>query len=444
MSTNLFDQFDSVSYDNWVEKIKQDLKGKPLSVLVSRPEPDLEIKAYHHSANIPKSNSDHLIRNRKNNDWLIRQIYSASTSNKKLLDDLNNGINNIGINWTKQNDFDELSKNVLFEHIQSDVQFKSLNDALAAQVPANSIVAFDPIALHAHKGKAGIKMGDFVEFYKNYKNQNSVWVSGYIYGDAGGSTTQELAFTIAHLNEYLHALTEEGFSVKEILPKITIELSVNENYLVNIAKFRVIQNLCKLLLEGYDYKADDTEIRIYAKTASRYLALNDNHNNPLRQTTQAMSAVIGGCHSLTITNRTTGNEKIDNRFDRLARNTQLILKEESYLDKVIDPAAGSYFLEHLSAELVTKSWDLFLATENEGGLMTGLASNLIQDQIESNRSALIRSLNNGDKTFLGVNKHPNGTDEWIKPKAAVTKINDFKALEAFYLENYLHEKGNDE
>jgi methylmalonyl-CoA mutase len=157
-----------------------------------------------------------------------------------------------------------------------------------------------------------------------------------------------------------------------------------------------------------------------------------------------MSAVIGGCHSLTITNRTTGNEKIDKRFDRLARNIQLILKEESYLDKVIDPAAGSYFLEHLSAELVTKSWDLFLATENEGGLMTGLASNLIQDQIESNRSALIRSLNNGDKTFLGVNKHPNGTDEWIKPKAAVTKINDFKALEAFYLENYLHEKGNDE
>lgn len=439
MPQYLFDEFNPISQAEWIKKIEQDLKGKPISVLESEPEPGLLIKAYHHRESRSSESSNTIIRNRPNNDWSIREIFDSNDSNQKILDHLNNGINHVGIIWSNQNDFDRLTKDVLFEHIGSDIQFNSIDEAKAAKVTEHSILVFDPISKFAKDPSFKVDFSDYLDFHRTFRNHKSIWISGHTYGNAGANTIQELAFTIAHLNEYLISLTEAGEPLDSILPKITIELSVSENYLINIGKFRVIHNLFSLLLEGYEYKLDNSELNILARTTDRYLALNDAHNNPLRQTTQAMSAVIGGCYALTISNRKTGNKTIDNRFERLARNIQLILKEESYLNKVVDPAAGSYFIEQLCAQLVEKSWALFLEIEDQGGLIKAINKGSIQTLIQTNREVLINEMNAGKKTFLGVNKHPNGMEDWKTP----IKDTNESGLSVFHLENYLNQKGNE-
>jgi len=219
-------------------------------------------------------------------------------------------------------------------------------------------------------------------------------------------------------------------------------LSVNDNYFVNIAKFRVFRSLAKLLFEGYDTKHDFISPTIYAKTNIRHLAKNDANNNPLRETTQAMSAIIGGCDVLTIQygedeNYSIGSEQEQKRFRRISRNIQLILKEEAYLDKVIDPGAGSYYLEQLSSQILEKSWNLFLEIENNGGLIKAIKENTIQTKIQANRKALIDQMISNKNTFLGVNKHPNATEEWIEPiEPNKTSNGDFEALTPFNLEAY--------
>jgi methylmalonyl-CoA mutase len=438
MPTNLFDEFSSVSLDEWIKKIESDLKGKPLSILDTHPEPDFKTHAYHHGDQLRSEKSDGRTNiDRKQNSWKVRKEFDAKKdANATVLDALNNGVNSIGINWHTQESFDQLTKGVLFEHIDATIHFTNLEEVKYAQFPENIRAVFDPIAINAQLGKHQFSQEHFQSFLEELPNNGSIWVSGYTYGQAGASTIQELAFTIAHLNEYLHTLTKAGMPLEDVLAKIILELSVNENYLLNIAKFRVIHDLFRLLLKGYEYDGENFNLTVFAKTTTRHLALNDVHNNPLRQTTQAMSAIIGGCNSLTIANRTTGKPAVDRRLERLSRNIQLILAEESYLDKVVDPAAGAYAIESICKELVEQSWSLFQEIEDNGGLLASLSNHKIEELIRSNRTALIEGMNTGKNTLLGVNKHPNGAEEWVSPKKPAENSNTFMALAPFELENY--------
>lgn len=446
MPTTLFDPFAPVSLEEWVEKIKIDLKGKPLSSLETLPEPDLKIRAYHHGDDISsKTNGEKTVLQKEHNDWFVREAFSAELHhNKNVLDALNNGVNSLGIHWSNQSAFDRLTEAVLFDHIQSDIHFENLGEAVKASIPSNSQAVFDPIAINAMAGSNKYLPADFSTFYASNLPNKTIWASGYTYGNAGASTIQELAFTLAHLNEYLHELTSKGAKIEDLTPKIRVELAVNENYLINIAKFRVIQDLFRLLLEGYEYNGQAATVKVFARTTSRHLALNDAHNNSLRQTTQAMSAVIGGCDTLTITTRKTGNKGVDRRLKRLSRNIQLILKEESHFNKVADPASGAYYIEAICADLMEKSWALFLEIEDGGGLIAGLESNKIQDLIEDNKTTLINWMNTGERTFLGVNKHPNSSEEWVSPEKRPEKTDAFKAIQPFELENYFEQNTHHE
>ena len=216
-----------------------------------------------------------------------------------------------------------------------------------------------------------------------------------------------------------------------------IELTVNDNYFVNIAKFRVIHALVRHVFLQYDSAHNYTPVLIFAKTNIRHLAVNDQNNNVLRETTQAMSAVIGGCDVLTVSHLEIGSAQERARTRRIAKNIQLILKEEAYLNRVVDPSHGAYFIEDLSQQLIEKSWHLFCETENAGGLILELMANKIQTQINDNKKQLIADLMNQSKTFLGINKHPNSMEKWvdISPITPTTVPIDFEPLRPFYLEN---------
>lgn len=433
-------EFEKPTFEAWVAKIQQDLKGQPLSVLTSHPEPDLEITAFHHEATRPQLNERETIRNfaKKSNDWKIREEFKGKlATNSSILTALNDGIEAIGVAINSSTNYQNLVNEVQFEYIDSDLQFKTLNDAISIKAHSSTVLNFDFLSLNAQLGQMSSTWADYLKFYQSYPTNKTIWISGSLYGGAGSSTIQELGFTLAHLNEYVDFLTKEGVTLAEINSKIVIELSVNEDYFVNIAKFRVIQDLVRLVFKGYDPAYQVLSPIIYAKTNLRYLAKNDKHNNPIRQTTQAMAAVIGGCDVLTVDYGDFGSEIEVARFRRIAKNIQLILKEEAYLDKVVDPSGGAYYIESLTDQLLQKAWKLFLDTEALGGVVEGLKSGFVQSAIDSNKNHLISELLSGHKTYLGVNKHPNNMEKWIdlNPETSA-KTCEFSPLEPFYLENY--------
>lgn len=436
---NLFDEFKPATYNDWIAQLQKDLKDKTLDDLISFPEKDLEIKAYYHpqenkfkSAN-PSPANDVL---RSTNEWLIRKEYSTET-NASLLADLNDGINAISLQAKNQSALDELTKGVLFEHICADVKFDTLKSATETKTPKQCLLNFDVISLNQKMGENKFSLEDFYSFFQKNNNHKTIWVDGFNYGNAGATTVQELAFTLAHLNEYIQFLVDKKEDLNVIEEKITVELSVNENYFVNLSKFRAIRELISLLLSAYGATGEQLKsTTIYAKTNLRHLTINDSNNNLLRQTTQAMSAVLGGCNVLTVS--TLNNEPEQNR---LAKNIQLILKEESYFDKVVDPAAGSYFIEDLTNQLIEKSWTLFQEIETNGGLIESLKKNKIQNLIAENQQHYIAQLNANQKTFLGINKFQSKLEQWQEVESPQKKQGkEFEPLVPFQLENYFTQK----
>jgi methylmalonyl-CoA mutase len=423
----LFDNFNKVSFEDWKAQITKDLKGKPIDVLNSNPEMDIEIKAFHHQEE--ESNFTSAV-SKTNNDWIIRKEYS-SENNDDLLKDLNEGVNGISV---KAENFESIMKDVLLEHIQADVRIDQNSNV---HYPENLALNFDVIEKAALAGNAISDLSEFNAFYKQYPSNKTIWVNGNTYGDAGATSIQELAFSLAHLNEYVQSLVNEGVSLSEINSKIIICISVTNNYFVNIAKMRVLRSLVNGLFKGYDANYLAQPIQLIAKTSVRYQANNDSNSNLLRQTTQAMSAVIGGCDTLTVSPFLSEDKEQNALNQRMAKNIQLILKEESYLDKVIDPSNGSYYIAALCNQILGKSWKLFKSLEKDGGFLESLKKESIQSSIAESRKYLIEQMNSEKATFLGVNKFQSSLEKWTKTILDKKEDGkDFKNIQSFRLEQY--------
>lgn len=435
--TKLFSEFKPVDYETWINQLKKDLKDKPLEALESNPEKDIHIKAYYHPKEDALLNHDTSLANnfsRASNNWSVRRHYEANC-NKQILTDLNEGIDAVGLTAISQNQFEQDSEGILFEHIVSDIRFNDEELALNLNVPSNSHLNFDLISQNIQAGKEVKNLHQFIPFFEKRKSQKCLWIDGFVYGNSGASTIQELAFALSHLNEYIHILNQAGNSLDEINESLILELSVNEDYFVNLAKFRAARELVALVFSAYDVNFKATCPTIYAKNTSRFLTVNDANNNFLRLTTQAMSAILGGCDVLTLSFPDSEHKAELNQ--RMAKNIQLVLREESYLDKVIDPAAGSLYIEDLTNQLIEKAWKLFQHIENRGGLIASIQTNYIQQLISENKIYLIDQVQQGKKTFLGINKYPSSLEKWIavKEQDLEKTPTPFEPLHPFTLEH---------
>lgn len=439
----LFHEFAPVDYETWLKQIQKDLKDKPLENLTSHPESDLEIKAYYHPVKDRYEGAEFSPANhfdRKTNGWAVRAVY-ASGQNNRILKELNEGIDAVSLPAISEEQVNADSADILFEHIQSDFRIENKEMALKNIYPPSADLNFDVLGLNAQNGRMSYSMDDFFSFYEMHPSNRTIWVSGSLYGDAGATTVQELAFSLCHLNEYFQYLQQTKTDLNSVHSKVCVELSVSSDYFVNIARFRAFRELYQLLCAGHGLQAEGALPKLYARTANTFLAQNDRNNNYLRQTTQAMSAILGGCDVLTIVPLTVTDEEEMERNLRMIRNIQLVLREESYLDKVVDPAAGSMFLESLTDQLISKSWALFQQLEQQGGFIKCLEKNVIQNLIEKNRESMISNVNSGAQIFLGVNKYPNNLESWIsvESKSPVDSA-DFKTISPFSIENYYQPK----
>ncbi len=233
-------------------------------------------------------------------------------------------------------------------------------------------------------------------------------VRGDIFRNSGASLVQELAFSLAMGAEYMTWLTEQGVSPSDAASKIKFTFAVGSSYFLEIAKIRAARMLWAKIVEAYlPNDIESTKMCIHAVTSDWNKTIYDPYVNMLRTTTEAMSGVLGGVHSFTVQPFDKSFQNSTAFSERIARNQQIIIKEEAYLDKVVDPAAGSYYIEKLTASIIENAWELFIKIDGLGGYTEAFTQGYIQAQI--NELAVKRESNIATRreTVLGTNQYPN-------------------------------------
>ncbi|MDR2511639.1 MAG: methylmalonyl-CoA mutase family protein [Bacteroidales bacterium] len=240
---------------------------------------------------------------------------------------------------------------------------------------------------------------------KSHNDETLFVIDTSLFHDSGATITQTLGISLAWAKMHLSQLTGMGVSIDEILPKIRVNLSVDSNYFFEIAKIRAARLLYHRLLT--EYHTENTKIHITAVTSSWNKTIYDAYNNVLRTTTEAMSAVIGGVDALKIGSFDEFFKAKNEFSSRIAENQHHILKEESHLDEVIDPAAGSYYIESITEEIAKQAWAFFQEIEEKGGFQTCIENNFLCEKIGEIAVQKLKDVASRKKSILGVNIFPN-------------------------------------
>lgn len=436
----LFDDFKEVSHQQWLDKIITDLKGKNFNDnLVWNSIEGITVQPFYNQEDLSTNKSKNYDLSSSSNNWGINtQIKEATIekANSKALYLLSKGANSIQFycDITSQTNFDNLLKGIDVEIIQ--VHFYNANPTQTfaflskwcenKNISISSLkgsISFDLFGELLNTGNWNKdEKADFEELFQLNSISSSlktITINGLNYNNAGATIVQELAYSFSQAVEYLNYLTERGLDVNVLAKKIQFNFGISSNYFFEIAKIRAAKILWKIILQ--EYNVVDKEIHINSTTSKTNFSTFDAHNNILRSTTEAMSAIIGGCNSLTIVPFNNNFEDYTVFSERIAINIQHILKEESFLDKVSDASKGAYYIESLTDEIVTRALALFQEIEQKGGFLNNIKNGLIQNSIHEVANKKQEEYNLGKRILLGVNKHQNISNN-------KTKIQETKSL----------------
>lgn len=432
----LFNDFDEVSHQQWTEKIIKDLKGKDFNEnLVWNSIEGIAVQPFYNNENLTDNRSKNFNLSSSNRIWEIRGQVDITTSieaNTKALYLLSRGANAIQFNGnvSSQLDFEALLNNVEIEIIH--IHFYNSNPNLTLSflslycekrnINLNQLkgsITFDYFGELLLLGNWNTsEKEDLDQLYQLNSAKNSLktfTVNGLYFNNAGATIIQELAFSFSQAVEYLSALTDKGIDVNTIADNISFNFGIGSNYFFEIAKIRAARILWNLILKEYNVSSNNCYI--HSTTSSTNYSSFDAHNNILRATTEAMSAVIGGANSITVVPFNVNYENPSDFSERIAINVQHIIKEESFLDKVSDASNGAYYIESLTDEMVEKSLQLFKEIEKKGGFLTNIKNGFIQDSIHQVAKQKQDEYQTGKRILLGVNKHQNKSEN----KHLVTK-----------------------
>lgn len=412
----LFSEFNSTTAAQWKEQLVKDLKGIDYNTLVWKTNSGIEVQPFYTKENLNSAPAPLFTKN----DWAICEaidVKNEKVSNAHALNALQNGASGLVFHISQKTDFSTLLKGVSIEHIYT--LFKVCADQ------EKELTAF---LSSVNKGNNCFIECDELLNGKINASKNTVSIDATLYQEAGSNTIHELAFTIAHLNEYL--------TLSSDIKNIHLSISVGGDFFMEIAKIRALRKLVHFLLSQYSCKA---EIHIHAQTTSINKSAIDSYNNMLRSTTEAMSASIGGSDSILVLPFDIAFNDSSDFSLRMARNQQLILKDESYLNAVADISAGSYYIETLTETLCEKSWEEFKAIESKGGMIACLKSNDIQDTISKDAETLIQQFKEGKLVLVGVNKFQNEKPTPTKSKSC---SNAFGIQTINLSESFVHQPAN--
>ncbi|APY10498.1 methylmalonyl-CoA mutase [Seonamhaeicola sp. S2-3] len=411
MSKTLFKEFDSVSAKQWKQKIQFDLKGADYNdTLVWHTNNDISVKPFYHSDDFKTFPP---VSNTKATNWKICEtIFVANTekSNLKSINALNKGADSIKfIIPSKDVSIESLLKNIHLTstEIHFELQFLSPNfvtELIKTSTEKNFYINVDVIGNLAKTGNWFNNLNDdFLEFKTIVNQTNSLCINASLYQNAGANMVQQLAYTLAHTNEYLNYLKDINKTTNVIF-----NVSIGSNYFFEIAKLRALRLLWETLASEYQI---NTNCHIFATPTKRNKTIYDYNTNMLRTTTECMSAILGGANTINNLPYDAIFHKNNEFSDRIARNQLLILKHESYFNKVNNPADGAYYIESLTNQLADKALTLFKNIESNGGFLKQLKVGTVQRKIKEYAAKEQNQFNAGKEILLGSNKHPNPKDK---------------------------------
>ena len=258
-------------------------------------------------------------------------------------------------------------------------------------------------------------VADVIEYTSQYMPKfNSISISGYHMQEAGANLVQELAYTLADGKEYVRTAIERGMDVDKFAGRLSFFFAIGMNFFMEAAKLRAARLLWHRIMESFDAKnAKSKMLRTHCQTSGVSLQEQDPYNNVVRTAYEAMSAVLGGTQSLH-TNALDEAIALPTEFSaRIARNTQLILQEETGVSKVIDPLAGSYYVESLTSELAEEAWKIIQEIDEMGGMTKAVASGMPKLRIEESAAKRQAMVDKGEEVIVGVNKYQLETQDEI-------------------------------
>jgi methylmalonyl-CoA mutase len=410
MADKLFNEFEQVSSKQWKQQIQYELKGADYNeTLVWESLEGIKVKPFYHEDEFEKK-YDFLSTNEAFKILQNIFVHDVKKSNERAIDCLNRGAESIRFSIENETiSIESLMQNLPLEKTTYyfylpflSIDFVSKLNDFAAKNKAKFIIQIDPIGQLCKDGNW------FENLDKDFEKLNTISkfqiptlnINAGIYQNAGANIVQQLAYTLAHANEYFNR-------IPSINQPITIEVSVGTNYFFEIAKLRALRLLFSTLAKEYNHNFD---CHIIATPTKRNKTIYDYNVNMLRTTTECMSAIIGGANAIANLPYDALYHK-DNEFgDRISRNQLLVLKHESYFDKVSNPADGAYYIENLTQQLAEKALELFKDIEKNGGLITQLIEGTIQRKISESATKEQDLFDSGKEVLLGTNKYPNKND----------------------------------
>ena len=437
-SNKLFSDFDKTTTQQWEDVILKDLKGSDYNKKLITPTiEDVNIKPYYRKEQLSglnnlnsapnkfpflRGNSNKPISHKIRQDFFVSDFAIA---NSRFLENINKGISSIGINLSNANllsdNIELLLKGINLNNIQIIFILQHISeqfvDTLIKFLSTTSyknydfVLDFDPIASKTISGTF------FDENYKqtiiNIFNKTSKYtglkilnIKANIFKDAGSSSVQELAFALSIANEYLLIAKENHIDIDKFVSKISFTFGIGSNYFMEIAKFRAVRLLWAKVLEAYNIKdKSKAKMNIHSVTSDWNKTAYDPYVNVLRTTTEAMSAIIGGVETLLVKPFNSSYEDSNEFSERIARNIQIILNEEAYFDKFIDPAGGSYYIESLTNSIAENAWALFLKVEDLGGYNAAFDKGFVKNEIETIANKRDLAIAFKKEILLGTNQY---------------------------------------
>ena len=411
-NNNLFSDFEAVSSKQWKQQIQYELKGADYNETLVWESPEgIKVKPFYHN----DETEVNLNAITPSKPFAIVQnifVHDVKKSNARVLETLQRGAESV--RFTLENDtisIEELMQNLPLENVNYyfnlpflSIDFATKINDFASKNKANIFIQNDSIGQLVKDGNW------FENLEKDFEKLNTIasktaipflTISSGIYQNAGANIVQQLAYTLAQANEYFNR-------IPAINQPITIEVAVGTNYFFEIAKLRALRLLFNTLASEYNYNFD---CHIIATPTKRNKTLYDYNVNMLRTTTECMSAILGGADAVANLAYDSIYHK-DNEFgDRISRNQLLVLKHESYFDKVNNASDGAYYIETLTEQLAEKALELFKDIEKNGGLISQLIDGTIQRKINESAQKEQELFDSGKEVLLGTNKYPNKNDQ---------------------------------
>ncbi|MEZ4838792.1 methylmalonyl-CoA mutase subunit beta [Flavobacterium sp.] len=441
MAENLFNEFEPISSKQWKQQIQYELKGADFNETLVWESPEgIKVKPFYHS-----DERDFNYESSGLNGFKIIQniyVYDVKKSNERAVDSLKRGAQSVRFTIeSKAVSLDELMENLPKENVTYyfnllflSAEFVKKVGVFSTQNQFKIIILQDAIGQLAKDGNwfASLEK-DFSEL-KLISNLKILFLSCKtdLYQNAGANIVQQLAYSLAHVNEYFNR-------IENISSPITFEVSVGTNYFFEIAKLRALRLLFNTLAKEFNH---DFDCHIIARPTKRNKTLYDYNVNMLRTTTECMSAILGGSDAISNLAYDAIYHK-DNEFgDRISRNQLLVLKHESYFNQVHNPADGAYYIESLTEQLAEKALALFKDIEANGGFITQLIEGTIQRKINESAQKEQELFDSGKEVLLGTNKYPNKNDKMANDLELFPfmKTNPRKTLVTPIIERRLAEK----